>query len=142
MASVSCETRVGIASAAASVAWAGGGGSRSVVDWLPKFDQPIGVIRGDKIYPTKAYWNYLRELGDRVGGIQGMSITQVTQVVTETQAQVAATTSYAAEVADYATQVAATATATAQVAASNSLSGSGSIPSTGSPPSRPNYQVQ
>lgn len=137
MASVDCFIRFGAAVAASPVAWAGGGGSRSVVDWLPKFDQPIGVVRGDKIYPTKPYWNYLRELGERVGGIQGASIPQIQQTTTAVQAQVAATTSYAVQVADFATQVASTATATAEVAANNSLTGAGSIPDTGDPPPRP-----
>lgn len=142
MASVDCETRVGIASAASSVAWAGGAGARSVVDWLPRFDEAFATVRGDKVYLTKRAWNYLRELGDRVGGVQGPSIPQIQSTVTATQAQVAETTNYAVQVADYASQVAATATATAQVAENNSLSGAGSIPSTGNPPNRPNYQVQ
>jgi hypothetical protein len=142
MATVSCETRVGIASAASSVAWAGGGSRRKFVDWLPKLSEPIGVARGEKVYLTEQMWNFLRELSDRVGGVNGASIPQVQSTVAATQAQVAETTNYAVQVSDYATQVAATASATAQVAANNSLSGSGSIPSTGSPPNRPNTYVQ
>jgi hypothetical protein len=140
MASVTCETRVGIASAASSVAWAGGGNIRAVTDWLPRIDEkPIDPRTG--CFTTRWY-NYFRALGDRVGGIQGPSIPQIQDTVTATQAQVAETTNYAVQVSDYATQIASTATATAQVAANNSLSGSGSIPSTGNPPNRPNTYVQ
>lgn len=142
MASVSCETRVGIASAATSVAWAGGGGLRSVVDWLPRFDEAFATVRGDKVYLTKRAWNYLRELGDRVGGVQGPSIPQIQSTVTATQAQVAETTNYAIQVSDYATQIASTASTTAEVTQTAALPGSGSIPPPGSPPNRPNRYVE
>lgn len=142
MAVVTCETRVGIASAASSVAWAGGGGSRNVVDWLPRIDEPFAVIRGDKAFLTARAWNYLRELGERMGGVQGPSIPQVVATQTQVQTQVAETLNYAVQVSDYATQIASTSTATAEVASNNGLTGAGSIPPTGSPPSRPNTHVE
>lgn len=140
MATVSCESRIGLASAASSVAWAGGGGLRKVVDWIPQITEDFLDKRTGKI--SARWYNYLRLLGERVGGPQGASIPQVVATQTQVQTQVADTLNYAVQVSDYATQVAATATATAEVAANNSLSGSGSIPSTGNPPSRPNTYVQ
>jgi hypothetical protein len=142
MASVDCYTRFGIATTASPVAWAGGGGSRNVVDWIPRIDEAVIDERTGRFNPR--WYNYLRALGDRLGGVQGPSIPQIQSTVTATQSQVAETLNYSVQVADYATQVAATATATAEVASNNSLSGSGSIPPTGSPPNRPNinYQVE
>lgn len=142
MAAVDCGSRMGLASAASPVAWAGGAGSRDFVEWLPKFGTPIAEVRGNKVFPTREFWNFLREMADRVGGIQGASIPMVQQALTDTQTQLVVTTNYATQVGDFAAQVANTATATAEVASNNSLSGSGTIPPTGSPPNRPNFQVQ
>lgn len=142
MASVTCETRVGIASAASSVAWAGGGSRRNFVDWLPKLSEPFGVIRDNKVFLTERAWNFLRELSDRVGGVNGASIPQVQQAVTDTQTQVASTLNYAVAVADYAGSIEATASATAQVTQSAGLSGSGSIPEPAERPTRPDTQAR
>lgn len=137
-----CATIVGFASAASPVAWAGSDASRNVADWLPRIDEPLAEIRNGKIYVTKRWWNFYRAVADRLGGVQGPSMSQVVTSVSETQVQVAANTVYTTQVADYAGSIAATAEATAQVAQTNSLSGAGSIPSPGHPPSRPNYQVE
>ena len=110
------------------------------MDWLPRIEEPLFDSRTGRM--TTRWYNFLRELSDRVGGIQGASLKQVQQTITDTQAQVQTTTQYATQVADYAQGVAATASATAQVAQSSGLSGAGSIPSTPSPPSRPNTYVQ
>ena len=139
---VTCSTIVGFASAASPVAWAGNIGSRNVSDWLPRIDEPFGTIRGNQVFVSTRWWNYLRELGVRMGGVQGPTIPQVQQSLVETQTQVAATAVYAVQAVDYAASVAATAEATAEVAQTNGLSGAGSIPPTGNPPSRPNYQVE
>ena len=140
MATVDCSTKIGIASAAAPVAWAGSGTLRNVTDWLPRIDEkPIDPRTGCF---TPRWYNYLRALGDRLGGPQGLSITQVQTQVTDTQAQVAANTAYTVQAVDYASQVAATAAATAEVAQSNGLSGAATIPPTGSPPNRPNRYVE
>jgi len=135
MASVDCSTKIGIASAAAPVAWAGNGGSRNVADWLPQITEDFLDKRTGKI--SARWYNYFRALGDRLGGVNGQSITQVVSTQSQVQAQVAETLNYAVEGVAYASQVAATAQATAEVAASNGLSGAGSIPETGDPPPRP-----
>ncbi|MET3929579.1 hypothetical protein ABIE51_001466 [Lysobacter sp. OAE881] len=137
MAAVDCSTRVGFASAAAPTAWSGGVSGRSVTDWLPPYDSPVLDPKTGKF--TKAWYRFFRELGNRVGGAAGPSITQVVTTVAETQQQVANNTVFTAQAVDYAASVAATAEATAQVAQNNGLSGAGSIPPTGN---RPNYQVQ
>lgn len=138
MATVDCYTRFGIATSASPVAWAGSGGSRNVVDWIPRIDEAVIDERTGRF--NARWYNYFRALGDRLGGVQGPSIPQLQQTSVAIQAQVAETTNYAVQVADYATQVASTATATAEVAANNSLSGAGSIPDTGDPPPRPGRQ--
>jgi hypothetical protein len=135
MATVDCVTEVGFASAAAPAAWSGREASRRIADWLPRIEEPFLDARTGLI--SKRWYNYLRELGDRVGGVQGPSIGQVQQTVIATQNQLAVTTQYATKVGDFAQGIAATAEATAQVAQNNSLSGSGSIPDTGDPPPRP-----
>lgn len=140
MAAVDCVTSFGIASSATPTSWAGKEASRKVVDWLPRIEEPLFDSRTGRM--TTRWYNFLRELSDRVGGIQGASLKQVQQTITDTQAQVQTTTQYATQVADYAQGVAATASATAQVAQSSGLSGAGSIPSTPSPPNRPNTYVQ
>lgn len=136
--SVACVTRLGFASAAAPVAWAGNQASRNVADWLPRIDEKVIDPRTGCF--TARWYNYFRALGERLGGVQGPSIPQVQQSVAETQVQVAATTSYAVQVSNYAQGVAATASATASVTQSNGLSGAGSIPDAGDPPVPPGYQ--
>lgn len=138
MATVDCSTKVGIASAASPVAWAGGGGRRKFVDWLPKMSEPIGVVRDGKVFLTQQMWNFLHEIGEnRLGGVNGESIPQVVSTQGQVQAQVAETLNYAVQVSDFAAGVANTATATAEVATNNSLTGASSIPETGDPPPRP-----
>lgn len=138
-ASASCYTAVGFASAASPVAWAGNEGSRNVADWLPRIDEK--VIDPRTGFFTVRWYNYFRALGDRLGGIQGPSIPQVQQAVQETQVQVAANTVYTNQAVDYTAQVAASAEATAQVAQSAGLTGSGSIPPIGDRPVPPGHQV-
>lgn len=104
-------------------------------DWLPRIDEK--VIDARTGFFTPRWYNYFRVLGDRVGGIQGPSIPQVVATVTSTQSQVAVVTNYAIQVSDYAQGIGATASATAQVAQSNGLGGSGSIPDVGEPPPGP-----
>jgi hypothetical protein len=140
MASVDCVTEIGFASAAAPTAWAGKEPSRKLADWLPKIEEPFLDTRTGRV--STRWYNFFRELGDRVGGIKGPSITQVVDTVSQTQNQVAANTTYTQQAVDYAASVAATAEATAQVAQSNGLSGSGSIPPPSRPPSRPNYVLE
>lgn len=140
-ASASCYTVVGFASAAAPVAWSGNQGSRRVADWLPRIDEAFGTVRDGKVYINVRWWNLLREVCDRLGGVQGPSITQVVSTVEQTQVQVAANTTYTNQAVAYTASVAASAEATAQVAQSNGLAGSGSIPSIGDPPPPPGYQV-
>jgi len=137
MASVDCQIRFGIAATSSPTAWAGSGGRRKFVDWLPKRGDPIGVLRDGKVYLNEPTWNFLREVADRLGGVQGASIPQVQQTVTATQAQVAETTSYAVQVSDFAAQIATTASTTAAVTQGASLPGSSSIPDPGDPPPRP-----
>lgn len=133
--SVGCVTVVGFASAASPVAWAGREGSRKVSDWLPRIDERLLDPRTNCM--TTRWYNFFRELGERVGGVQGASIPQVVQNLVTTQGQVANVTNYAIQVADYAQGIGATATATAQVAQSNGLGGAGSIPEIGEPPPGP-----
>lgn len=136
----SCSTIVGFASAAAPVPWAGNQGSRNVADWLPRIDEKAIDPRTNCFTPR--WYNYLRELGVRLGGVQGPSIPQIQQSVVETQAQSAATATYVDSAVAYTASVAATAEAAAEVAQSNGLSGAGSIPPPSAPPHRPNYQVE
>lgn len=131
----SCATIVGFASAASPVAWAGKEASRKVSDWLPRIDER--VIDPRTGFFTTRWYNYLREIGDRLGGIQGPSVTQIQNSVSDTQGQVAAVTNYAVQVSDYAQSVAAQSTAVAQVAHENDLVGSSSIPESGDPPRKP-----
>lgn len=140
--SVSCEIRAGFPVSATPTAWAGNEGSRNVVDWLPRIDEPFGTVRNNNFYINPRWYNLLRELCDRVGGIQGASIPQVVQAVQETQVQVAVNTAYTDSAVAYTASVAASAQATAQVAQTNGLSGASSIPPPSPPPSRPNYQVE
>ena len=140
MASVDCQIRFGFATTASPTAWAGGGGRRRFVDWLPKLGDPVGFVRGDKVYLTEPAWNFLREVADRLGGVQGASIPQLQQTAVAIQAQVAETTNYAVAVSDYASQIATTATTTAEVAQTAGLAGAPSIPDTGEPPLRPGTQ--
>jgi len=133
--SVSCATVAGFASASAPVAWAGKDASRKVSDWLPRIDEK--VIDPRTGFFTTRWYNYLREVGERLGGVQGPSIVQVQTSVSDTQAQVAEVTNYAVQVSDYAQGVAATSAATAEVAQTNGLSGASSIPPAPSPPTRP-----
>lgn len=138
--SQACMIRVGVAVAAVPVTWAGNEASRNVVDWLPKISVPIIDKRTGLMSPV--WWRFFRELADRVGGIQGPSITQVVTTVEQTQFQVAQNTAYTDSAVAYAASVAATAEAAAEVAQSNGLSGAGSIPPPSAPPNRPNYQVE
>jgi len=132
--------RLGILVAGTSPAWAGRAANREKVDWLPPahipwFDPKTGI-------PTKVFYQFIREIAEtRLGGINGTTVPQVQTTVTQTQSEVIATQSYAVSVGSYAQGIAATATATAQVAVSNGLSGSGSIPSTPIPPPPPGEQV-
>lgn len=125
--------RFGILVAGSSPAWAGRAGRRQKVDWLPPahipwIDPKTGI-------PTKVFFQFIREIAEvRLGGVNGTTVPQVETTVTQTQSEVIATQSYATAVGAYAQGVAATATATAQVAQSNSLSGSESIPDTPEPP--------
>ena len=107
--SVSCYTATGFASAASPVAWAGSDPLRSVEDWLPRIDEPVLDPRTGRF--NKRWWNYFRVLGERLGGVQGPSMTQVVTDVVATQAQVASNTVYVTQVADYASSIDATATA-------------------------------
>lgn len=138
--SQACMIRVGVAVAAVPVTWAGNEASRNVADWLPRIDER--VIDPRTGFFTTRWYNYFRELGVRLGGIQGPSITQVVTTVEQTQVQVAQNTAYTDSAVAYASSVAATATAAAEVAQSNGLSGAGSIPPPSAPPHRPNYQVE
>lgn len=137
MASSTCEIRIGLTSAASKVPWSSSAESRRVSDWLPRIDEaPIDKRTG---LFTPRWYNYLRVLGDRLGGIDGPSITVLNSSLSDTQGLVASTANYTAQVADYAQGIGATATATAQVAQQNNLSGSGSIPPT---PPRPVNKTQ
>lgn len=138
--SVSCEIKAGFPVSATPTAWAGNEGSRNVSDWLPRIDEKPIDPRTNCFTPR--WHNFFRELGNRLGGVQGPSITQIVNVVQETQVQVAENTAYTDSAVAYTASVAAAQAATAQVAQTNGLSGAGSIPPTGSPPNRPNYQVQ
>lgn len=140
--SVSCATLVGFASAASPVAWAGNRGSRNVADWLPRIDEPLAFIRDGKVYMSQRWWNWERAVADRLGGVQGPSVTQVVQEVADTRVQVAANTVYTEQAVAYTTSVAQAQAATAEVAQNSGLSGAGSIPAPGHPPSRPNYHVE
>lgn len=85
--------------------------------------------------PTSRFFQFMHEIAEnRLGGVDGYTIPQVSTSVTQTQTEVIATATYAQSVSAYAQGVAATATATAQVAQSNSLSGATSIPETPEPP--------
>lgn len=137
--SASCAIRSGFAVAATPVSWAGNEASRDVADWLPRIDEPVFDARTNRFTPR--WHNFFRTLGDRLGGVQGQSVPQIVQAVTETQVQVASQVAYTNELATYTEGVAATASATAEVAQTNSLSGSTSIPIPPDPPPRPGYQV-
>lgn len=132
---VSCSTVVGFASAAAPVGWAGKEASRTVSDWLPRIDEKLIDPRTGCLTPR--WYNYLRELGDRLGGVKGPTVGQIQTSVSDTQVQLAATTNYAVQVSDYAQSISAQSTATAQVAADNGLAGSSSIPEASQPPRKP-----
>lgn len=142
MPSFDCLTKFGVATAASPVAWAGGGNARRVADWLPRIDEPFAELRNGKYYITPRWYNFQRAMADRLGGVQGQSITQIQQTTIQIQAQVAENTSYTVQAVDYTTQVAAAVTATAEVAQSSALPGSASIPPTGDPPPRPDRHVQ
>jgi hypothetical protein len=146
--SQTCAIAVGFSVSTASAAWSGTSEPRDVVDWLPRIDEAVIVFRDQRGnivgrgYMTPRLWNYLRELGSRMGGVQGASIPDIQTAIVETQQQVVANTAYVDSSIAYTTSVAATATAAAEVAQTNGLSGAGSIPTPSPPPNRPNYQVE
>lgn len=140
MATASCVTYVGFVSAASRVPWSDTRESRRVSDWLPRIDEaPIDPKTGRF---TIRWYNYFRVLGERLGGIDGPSITTINTALTDTQGVVAETVNYAAQVSDYASSIAATAGATAQVVTTNNLSGATSIPDYGDPPPKPGQQAR
>ena len=126
---------LGLVSAASKVPWGGSEGSRRLEDWLPRIDEkPIDPRTG---LFTRRWYNYFRMIGERLGGVQGASIPQVVQSVEQTQAQAATTTAYAAQVGAYAQGIAASVTAVTEVAQTNDLSGSTSIPTVPQAPPPP-----
>lgn len=134
----SCVTVLGFFSAASKVPWGGSEGSRKLEDWLPRIDEkPIDPRTG---LFTRRWYNYFRMIGERLGGVQGASIPQIVESVTQTQTQAASTTAYAAQVGTYAQGIAATVTAVTEVAQTNELSGSTSIPDVPDPPDRYSYK--
>jgi membrane carboxypeptidase/penicillin-binding protein len=138
--SQTCAIAVGFSVGTASAAWSGSDEPRNVSDWLPPMSQPVLDPRTNRF--TRPWWNYFRVLGERLGGVQGASITQIESSIVETQQQVVANTAYVDSSVAYAQSVAATAEATAQVTQNNGLSGAESIPPTSNPPNRPSYQPE
>lgn len=138
VASSACVTRVGVASAASRVAWAGATGAKKNADWLPPQHIPPVVPDGKGGWR----WNpvvykaisYLFE--QVVGGINGKTLPEAIRELQQTQAELVATTNYAEQVGTYAQSVATTVQAVTQVAQSNGLTGAESVPEPAEPPSR------
>ena len=130
-----CLTRCGTASAASRVAWAGSREKRESADWMPRADEVWIDLKTGR--PTRRLFQFVAEMERRMGGINGASIPQVQQDVTNTQSAVVSTTNFAAQVSQYAQGVAATVQATAQVAVDGGLAGAETIPEVPTAPTRP-----
>lgn len=131
--------RIGFLVAGTSPPWAGRAtANRQRVPWLPSAGVPVALADG-RMNPV--WYRALQEVFEnRLGGINGATVSEVVTSVTQTQAEVIATSTYAAQVSAYAQGVGATAAATAQVAQNNSLSGATAIPKTPDPPPPPGTQ--
>lgn len=130
--------RIGLLVAGSSPAWAGRARRTRSNNWMLRADEMWIDPKTGR--PSPRLFQLLHEICEnRLGGVDGMTIPQVSTSVTQTQAEVVATTTYTAAVAAYAEGVAATATATAEVTQSNSLSGSTSIPEVPEAPTRGTY---
>lgn len=122
-----CVTRSGVNSAASRVPWAGSSTPVARADWLPRADEQWFDPKTGR--PTRRFYQFMREVAEeRLGGVRGKSVPQVSQDVDTTRTAVVATTSYATQVGQYAASVAASADATAQVAKASSLPGWETIP--------------
>src|SRR5690606_37927848 len=91
-----CRTYSGINSAAARVPWAGGRAKREAADWMPRADEAWTDPKTGR--PSRRFFQFMSEMERRMGGINGASIPQVQQDVTNTQAEVVATSTFAAQV--------------------------------------------
>lgn len=127
-----CVVAAGVGVAATRVAWGGTTAIRKVVDWLPPAHVPFS---NDGKHVNPVWYRALRELFEtRAGGVNGPTIPQVRQSVTDTQETVVGVVTFAQQVGQYAQGVAATVQATAEVTQDAGLSGSESIPD---PPATP-----
>lgn len=119
-------TAIGLVSAQSSPAWAGRREPRKVVDWLPRIDE--APLNPKTNCFTPRWHNFFRELASRVGGIQGMSIDDVSLAITQTQAQVVVAQTNAAGAVQVANASADAIAVVKQVNVDAGLSGADQIP--------------
>ncbi len=135
---VDLQTSAGVAAGTGRVDWAGSASPLSRVPWLPKAGTPLMQTdaRGQMTNQLNPPWDRaLRWLFEEyIGGLTAPTIAQVTQNVTDTQAQAAATANYAQQAVSYASGVAASVDATREVTIASGLPGAESIPVTPPPP--------
>lgn len=81
----------------------GNRGPRKVSDWLPRIDEPAIDLRTGRL--TVRWYNYLRELGVRLGGINGDSIEGLLAKLSASDAEQAAAILFLTQLASFAQSV-------------------------------------
>lgn len=92
MATDSYSASCGAVAAVVNASWATATVKRSYVDWIPRRD--VAVLRPDGTY-TDQWYRFHAEVARRLGGILGLSITDLTTNVSQVQAELSQTTSTA-----------------------------------------------
>lgn len=122
----------GVGAAFGNVPWNTSSARREKVPWLPPAHVPVVQQNG---LMNPAWYRALHEVFEnRLGGVQGATVTQVQTTVTQTQSQVVATTAAVTDLGAYTRSIDATATALRQVAVDNALSGASTVPAPSDPP--------
>lgn len=125
MASDDYVARGGSVATATSPPWGRSRTARSLTSWLPKADTPI-YKGGPPLDPV--WWRFFKEVSDRLDGIRGLSIAEVTQTVTATQATLLEAQTTALQAQATATAATASIDVIREVAINNGLDGAGQIP--------------
>lgn len=125
MATDSYSASCGAVAAVVNASWATATVKRSSVDWIPRRD--VAVLRPDGTY-TDQWYRFHAEIARRMGGILGMSITDLTTSVSQVQSELSQTTSTALSAAQTAVANSNSIDVIREVAINAGLPGGSNIP--------------
>ena len=109
---------------------AGSRGPKRVSDWLPRIDEAAIDLKTGRL--TVRWYNYLREIGLRLGGINGDSVEEILARLSASDADQSAAINYMMQVAAFAKAV-----QQQTVALTAAVSASGTDTSSVPPPAAP-----